>query len=145
MEKRFCFDHPFGGLLLKSFRGAFTLIEVLVSVMLIAVVVVGILKIREQNLSAARYIGDKLKSELENSLFLGKASLQSSGSKKTAYEMLRSMGLRKQRTIDLLKNTRREIRVSNPLPIGELPFPIQLRSVNLRGAYSATYYRLLYQ
>ena len=41
-------------------RSAFTLIEVLVSVVLIAIVVVGILKIRERNLEAARYLTERM-------------------------------------------------------------------------------------
>jgi len=51
-------------------RRGFTILEVLVSVTLISIVVLGIVKIESQNQQIAHYIAGRVKSELANTLFL---------------------------------------------------------------------------
>jgi len=123
---------------------AFTLIEVLVSVVLISIVILGIAKIREQNIAAAHYLGSRMQQELDNSLFLGKEVQRFSGEEKDAYTLLRGLGIRKSATREILKETKRRIKISDPLPIGELPLPVELRAIMLKGEYSARYYRIFY-
>jgi len=123
---------------------AFTLIEVLVSVILISVVVLGVVKIREQSLSAAHYVKGRMKEELANTLFLGSEALKYRDEKRDAYTLLRHLGIRKGATIDLLKNRERVIHISKPLPINGTPLPIQFLEISVRGEYTGRYYRLLY-
>ena len=125
-------------------HSAFTLIEVLVSVVLISIVVLGIVKIREQNIAAAHYLSSRMQQELGNSLFLGKEAQRFSGEEKDAYALLRDLGIKRDKTREVLRGIRRTIRVSSPLPIGELPLPVELRAIILRGEYPARYYRLMY-
>ncbi len=125
-------------------RVAFTLIEVLVSVVLISVVVVGILKIRERNIDAARYLSSRMGEEMANSLFLGSESLRYNGEKKDAYSLLRGFGVSKDKSRDILKKMSRRLRIGNPLPIGDLPLPIKLKAIILEGKYPSRYYRILY-
>ena len=125
-------------------HSAFTLIEVLVSVVLISIVVLGIVKIREQNIAAAHYLSSRMQQELGNSLFLGKEVQRFSGEEKDAYALLRDLGIKRDKTREVLRGIRRTIRVSSPLPIGELPLPVELRAIILRGEYPARYYRLMY-
>ncbi|WP_292662950.1 hypothetical protein [Nitratifractor sp.] len=125
-------------------RVAFTLIEVLVSVVLISVVVVGILKIREQNIDAAQYLSSRMGEEMANSLFLGPESLRYNGEKKDAYTLLKRLGVSNDKSRDILKKMSRQIRISDPLPIGDLPLPIQLKAIRLEGKYPSRYYRILY-
>ena len=125
-------------------RYGFTLIEVLVSVVLIAIVIMGIVKIRERNIAATHYLSSRMQQELFNSLFLGKEALRYSKKKKDAYTLLRGLRIDRSATQKILKATEREIHISDPLPIGELPLPLELRAIGLRGGYSARYYRLLY-
>ena len=124
-----------------SVRKGFTLIEVLVSVALIAVVVLGILAIRQRTLSSAHYLQERMRGELINSLFLSDEALRYDGAKKSAYTLLKSMGIRKEATVELLRKTQRRITISAPLPLGELPLPIILRAVMLRGEYPSRFYR----
>ncbi len=44
-------------------RRGFTLIEILISVVLISIVILGIAKIREQNISVAKYLSQRVQSE----------------------------------------------------------------------------------
>jgi len=125
-------------------QSAFTIIEVLVSVVLISIVVLGIMKIREQNIAAAHYLSSRMQQELGNSLFLGRESLRFSGEEKDAYTLLHNLKITKPATREILKKTKRTIKISDPLPVGELPIPVELRSVMLKGEYSARYYRLMY-
>ena len=127
-----------------KFHTAFTLIEVLVSVVLISIVVLGIAKIREQNIAAAHYLSSRMLQELDNSLFLGKEVQRFSGEEKDAYTLLRGLGIRKSATWEILKGKKRTINISDPLPIGELPLPVELRAIMLKGEYSARYYRIFY-
>ena len=129
---------------MKTFRRAFTLIEVLVSVVLISVVVLGIAKIRDQNIEAAHYISARISHELENSLFLVKGMEGYRGKEKSAYDLLRGMNIKKTQSRQILREIRRTITVSNPLPIGEIPIPLEVRRIGLKGEYSARYYRLYY-
>jgi len=131
-----------GRLLLKNFRRGFTLIEVLVSVVLISVVVLGIAKIRDQNIEAARYISARISHELENSLFLAKGTEGYRAKEKSAYELMRGMKINKTQSRQILKEIRRTITVSKPLPIGKAPLPLEVRSIVLKGEYSARFYRL---
>jgi prepilin-type N-terminal cleavage/methylation domain-containing protein len=122
-------------------RHAFTLIEVLVSVVLIAIVILGILRIREQHLSAARYLGLRMQKELSNSLFLTDEILRDNGKEKSAYDLLRRMNIKKDATRRILREEKRSIHISAPEPIPGLPIPLQLRRIVLKGEFSSQYYR----
>ncbi|WP_456431083.1 prepilin-type N-terminal cleavage/methylation domain-containing protein [Nitratifractor sp.] len=125
-------------------RPAFTLIEILVSVMLIAIVVTGILKIREQTLHAARFVTGRMQEELSNSLFLDKEALRYSGEHKDAYTILHRFGIKNDTTRRILKEIERDIRLSDPLPIPDVPIPLFFREISLKGAYSSRYFILVY-
>lgn len=127
-----------------NLRRAFTLIEVLVSVILISVVVLGIMKVRQQNIAAVHYLDSRMQEELGNTLFLGKEVMRYQGERKDAYTLLRPLGIKNSETRELLKQERRSIHVSDPLPVGELPLPVRLRAIELRGEYPGRYYRLFY-
>jgi prepilin-type N-terminal cleavage/methylation domain-containing protein len=123
-------------------RRGFTLIEILVSVILISIVILGIAKIRNQNISVAKYISQRTQSELSNTLFLDKENEKFNKSKKDAATLLHSLGIKKFKTKSVLKGIKREIIISQPIPINELPLPLRLKSFVLRGEFSAKYYRL---
>ena len=123
-------------------RDGFTLIEILVSVMVISIVILGIAKIREQNIAVAQYISKRMQSELSNTLFLDKENIKYSKSKKDARTVLQYMHIKKFKSKDVLKKIERNIIVTKPIPINELPIKIELRAFMLKNRYSARYYRL---
>jgi prepilin-type N-terminal cleavage/methylation domain-containing protein len=125
-------------------RQAFTLIEVLVSVALISVVVLGIMRIRQQNISAVHYLEGRMKDELANTLFLDRAVLKYRGDRRDALSVLHHLGVKKSKTRDILRKQERTIWVSEPLPIEEIPLPITLRAISLKKRYASRYYRILY-
>jgi len=121
-------------------RRAFTIIEVLVSVVLISIVVLGIIKIESQNQQIAHYIAGRVKSELANTLFLTPSVMRYDKSEKDAYTLLERLHGDKDATRQALKSTKRTIHISDP--IGELPIPVEVRAVMLKSEYSGRYYRI---
>ncbi len=123
-------------------RKAFTLMEIMVSVVLIAIVVLGIIKIQKENIFMAKYIAGRVQSELSNTLFLGKTAMRYNKDEKDAYTLLSHMRIHNDKSKEILKKITRKIYITDPLPIGELPIPIELRAVMLKSEYSARFYRL---
>jgi prepilin-type N-terminal cleavage/methylation domain-containing protein len=126
-------------------RRGFTLIEVLVSVMLISVVVLGIARIEEQNIEAAGYLSKRMLSELSNTLFLGKSVGLFSGKGKDAYTVLKREGFKitKDRDIAVLKGIERKISVRKNAPVSkDIPIAIGVESIMLKGEFSSIYYRI---
>ncbi len=123
-------------------RRAFTIIEVLVSVTLISIVVLGIIKIESQNQQIARYISGRVKSELANTLFLVPEVMKYNKEEKSAYTLLGKLHGDKDITRQTLKNIKRKIHISKPLPLNELPIPVEVKAVMLKSEFSGRYYRI---
>jgi len=130
----------YGDLLLM--KQAFTIIEILVSVTLISIVVLGIIKIESQNQQIAHYISGRVKSELANTLFLVPNVMKYDKEEKSAYILLPRLHGDKDKTREFLKNTKRKIHISKPLPLGDLPIPVEVRAIMLKSEYSGRYYRI---
>jgi len=69
-------------------KRAFTLIEVIMSVIIVGIVVMGAMQIQEQNSDMASYLLKRGNSELENALFLTKKVQRYTNDKKNAYDLL---------------------------------------------------------
>jgi len=123
-------------------RRAFTILEVLVSVTLISIVVMGIVKIESQNQQIAHYISGRVKAELANTLFLVPKIMRYNKEEKNAYTVLERMHGDKDITRQALKKIKRKIHISEPLKLGELPIPVEVRAIMLKSEYSARYYRI---
>ena len=123
-------------------RRAFTILEVLVSVTLISIVVLGIVKIESQNRQIAQYISGRVKSELANTLFLVPKIMRYDKEEKSAYTVLERLHGDKDITRKTLKETKRKIHISDPLKIAKLPIPVEVRAIMLKSQYSARYYRI---
>lgn len=126
---------------MRTRRSAFTLIEVLVSVMLISIVVLGIIKIRQENVSMMDYITRRIRGELENSLFLSPLVLRYNGDEKDALTLLEEMHVNRIESRRILKAQRRLIHVSDPLPTETSGFPVLMKRIMLKGDFPARYYR----
>jgi len=73
---------------MKHLRPAFTLIEILISVLILSTSIVYILKIYEQNHEQAIYISQRNTHALQDSLFLERSTLKYHKDKKSAYDLL---------------------------------------------------------
>jgi prepilin-type N-terminal cleavage/methylation domain-containing protein len=67
---------------------AFTLIEVIMSVIIVSIVVMGAMKLQDKNRDMAIYISQRGNCELDNSLFLTKQAYRYDKDEKDAYALL---------------------------------------------------------
>jgi len=132
----------------KIYKKAFTLIEVIISVVITTIVVMGILKQQSQNSDKAEYLLKRGNSELDNSLFLTKKVQRYTNDKKTAYDLLLDeFSIKDFDSRDILKKIEKKINITEslPVPVGmdenEAPmFIFYTNEVLLNGKYPARYY-----
>ena len=129
------------------YKKAFTLIEVLVSVIIVFIVVLGAMQISKQNKNMATYLLKRGSSEIDNSLFLTKKVQRYSNDKKSAYDLLvDEFSIKDFESRDLLKKVEKKINITEALPIpvgGEDNTPqfiFYTHEILLNGDYPARYY-----
>ena len=95
---------------MKNSREGFTLIEVLVSVMLIAVVILGLMKINAQTQDMTIYITQREKAAWADSLFLYENIKEQADKEISAYDVLfKRYKLSSDESISILKEAQRKI------------------------------------
>jgi len=127
---------------------AFTLIEVIMSVIIVSIVVMGAMQVQEQNSDMATYLLKRGNSELDNSLFLTEKVQRYSKDKKNAYDMLvDEFSIKDFDSRDILKKIEKKINTTEPeaIPIGgteDSPpkFVFYSSEILLNGNYPARYY-----
>ena len=132
---------------MKPDRNAFTLIEVLVSVLIIATSIVYILKIYSQNHAQITYITGRNAHALEDSLFLSDTVLRYQREKKSAYDLLaQEVPVEKFESRKILKEIKRSITLPEPITLTPdeetdgSPAAI-IHEIKLKGDYASTYFR----
>ncbi len=125
----------------KKKRG-FTLIEILVSVVLISTVILGILKIRRQNSAVIEYLDGRVENELADSLFLERPFHESANRPDDALKLLSHLRVTNPKTRELLRRQLRYIQIGDPILLSFDSGVITLESILLRGRYTGRYYRL---
>ena len=119
---------------------AFTIIEVLVSVVLISIVVLGIVKIQQDSSDMALYLSDRGKQELSSTLFLGRDIMKYHKDEKDAYTILsKRFSVSDFKAREILKNTKREIFISEPFKLEDDTMPIEVSEIMLKGQYSSRF------
>ena len=129
-------------------KKAFTLIEVIMSVIIVSIVVMGAMQVQEQNSDMATYLLKRGNSELDNALFLTEKVQRYSKDKKSAYDMLvDEFSIKDSESRDILKKIEKQINTTeaNPIPIGateDAPpmFVFYSSEILLNGNYPARYY-----
>ncbi|NPA61334.1 MAG: prepilin-type N-terminal cleavage/methylation domain-containing protein, partial [Epsilonproteobacteria bacterium] len=96
----------------RDFRGAFTLIEIIVSVTIISIVVIGAMKLQDRSRDMAIYIQERGKSELDNSLFLTADISRFDGLNRSAYDTLRDEFKLSDESRELLKSIEKSINIT---------------------------------
>ncbi|HHH37649.1 MAG TPA: prepilin-type N-terminal cleavage/methylation domain-containing protein [Epsilonproteobacteria bacterium] len=120
---------------------AFTIIEVLVSVVLISIVALGAVKLQQESRDMALYLSNRGKNELSNTLFLGKEALRYHKEKKDAYSLI-SNRFKISDTVsrDILKKSTRSIFISDPVKLSDDTLPIKVNEILLKGHYSSRFF-----
>ena len=123
-------------------KKGFTIIEIIVSVVIIAFVTLTLAKINKQNTNMVNYVTTRLQNELSNTLFLHPEALKYDKTEKDAYTLLHSMRIRNDKAKTYLKELKRKIYVDNDIPVGKMIVPIHLNAIMLKSQFSTRYYRV---
>jgi prepilin-type N-terminal cleavage/methylation domain-containing protein len=129
-------------------KKAFTLIEVIMSVIIVSIVVMGAMELQNKNREMAIYIAQRGNSELDNSLFLTKNIYKYNKDEKDAYELLRDeFNIKDDNSREILKTITKKINITEdkdiPISIeegGEPIFTFYTNEILLKGKYPARYY-----
>lgn len=125
-------------------RQAFTLIEVLVSVLIMSGAIVYTMKIHSNTHEEILYISEKSKLALEDSLFLSTASLSYDKDEKSAYDVVeRFFKIDDFDSREILKNISREFTIPEPIELKadeeEVPAAI-VNEIKIKGNFSSSYF-----
>ncbi len=132
-------------LLLKKLRKAFTIIEILISVIIISFSIVYVLKIHSQNREQVIYLSERNKFALQDSLFLSDDVLKYYKEKKNAYEVLQPyFKIDDLKSREILKNISRNFFIPEPINLtsdeDNGPSAI-IQEIKLKDRYSSAYFR----
>ncbi|MEA3456249.1 MAG: prepilin-type N-terminal cleavage/methylation domain-containing protein [Campylobacterota bacterium] len=119
---------------------AFTIIEVLVSVVLISIVALGAVKLQQESRTMAIYLSDRSKSELSNTLFLGREVMRYHKDEKDAYTLLsKTFKISDDQSRKILKESKRGIFISDPVKLSDETLPIKVNEIMLKGEYPSRF------
>jgi len=128
-------------------KGAFTLIEVIVSVTIVSIVVLGAMKLQDRNRDMAIYIKERGENALDNSLFLTSDILKYDKSTKSAYDILIDEFKLNDKSKRVLKDIKKSINISEDreIPIkadedSEPIFTFYINDIMLKDKYPARYF-----
>ena len=130
---------------MKQLRPAFTIIEILISVIIISLAIIPVLKIHTENHEQIVYISERNKRALQDSLYLSSNILQHHQDNKTAYEILeRLFKIKEQESREILKKSSRDVFIPEEIKIISLeeqsgPTAI-VNEVMLKDKHSSNYY-----
>lgn len=130
---------------MKRLRPAFTIIEILVSVLILSTSIVYILQIHSSNHEQIVYISERNKHAFEDSLYLGGDALTYHKEIKNAYDLLaKEFKIEEFKSREVLKKTERELFVPEEfyiVPPSDIPGPTAVaKEIKLKGDYTANYW-----
>jgi len=129
----------------KTLRSAFTLIELLISVVIISFAVIYVLKLYTTNKKQIIYISERNKRSLEDSLYLTKNILKHHKDTKSADDILsKYFKIKESDSRDILKKNERSIYIPEEIrivPPPDRPGPTAVvNEVKLKGKHSSIYW-----
>ena len=123
-------------------KKAFTIIEIIVSVVIIAIVTLTLAKVNKQNTNMVSYVTSRLQDELSNTLFLHPNVFKYDKSERDAYTLLHNMRIKNEKAKAYLKKLKRKIYTKRDIPVEKVIIPIHLHAVMLKSKFSTRYYRV---
>jgi prepilin-type N-terminal cleavage/methylation domain-containing protein len=132
----------------KTSRPAFTLIEILISVLILSGTIVYALKIHSQNREQIIYISERSKLSLQDSLFVADDTLQYHKDTKTAYDIVEKyFKIDELKSREILKNISREYYIPEPIQLIPeeqdtlTPTPAaEVEEIKIKDEYSSSYF-----
>ena len=125
-------------------RPAFTIIEILISVIIISFSIVYVLKVHSQNHQHIVYISERNKLSLQDSLFLTDEALKYHKDKKNAYEMLQPyFRIDNMKSREILKKAHRDFFIPEPINLlseDENGPSAVVEEIKLKDKYSSSYF-----
>jgi type II secretory pathway pseudopilin PulG len=135
---------------LKQLRPAFTIIEILVSVLILSGSIVYALQIHSQNREQIIYISERNKQSLQDSLFLSENALRYHKDEKEAYEILQKyFKIKELKSREILKKSTRKIFIPEQIKI--LPpeetggYGALVDEIKIKNKYSSSYFHFKLQ
>jgi len=133
---------------LHKLRPAFTILEILVSVVIISVSIIYVLKLHTSNREQIIYISERNKRALSDSLFLTRKILKYHKETKSAYDLLSDdIKVDKDESRQILKKEMRSIYTPDeliilPPPNSHMSYEARVNEVKLKGHHPSTYWHL---
>ena len=130
----------------RALRPAFTIIEILVSVLIISVSIIYVLKIHSSNREQIIYISERNKRALNDSLFLSREVLRHHKEQKSAYDLLERehFRIRELESREILKKEKRDIFIPEEIvivPPPDVPGPSAVvNEAKLKGEHASNYW-----
>lgn len=130
---------------MKTLRPAFTIIEVLVSVVILSGAILYTLQIHTQNRQQIIYLSERNKHSLQDSLFLTSNAVKYHKETKDAYTLLRPLfTIDSLEAKELLKKTSRDFFIPEQViitpPEGTIPYQVFIDEINIKSQYPSTYF-----
>lgn len=130
---------------MRQLRPAFTIIEILVSVIILSLAIVPVLKVHTDNHEQIVYISERNKRALQDSLYLDSMILKQHKETKSAYEILAgTFKINELKSREILKKNQRDIYIPEAIRITPLPEeggPTAIvNEVMLKDKHSSSYY-----
>ncbi|TNF44478.1 MAG: hypothetical protein EP216_02030 [Epsilonproteobacteria bacterium] len=130
---------------MKTLRPAFTIIEILISVIIITLAIIPVLKVHTENQKQIVYISERNKRSLEDSLYLSHNILMHHQDNKTAYEVLEKFfRIKEFKSREILKESSRDVFLPEEMKIlslGEQGGPSAIvNEIMLKGKHPSRYY-----
>jgi len=125
-------------------KAAFTLIEVLVSVLILSGSIVYALQIHSQNHEQIVYISERAKLSLQDSLFVADDTLRYHKDKKSAYDVIeRYFRIEELKSREILKNIERTYYIPEVILLSEeeegTPSAV-VNEIKIKDKYSSSYF-----
>ncbi len=129
---------------IKNSQPAFTLIEVLISVLILSGTIVYVLKIHSQNHEQIVYISERSKLSLQDSLFVADDTLRYHKDTKTAYDVVeRYFKIDDLKSREVLKKISREYFIPEPIQLiadeNEAPSAV-VDEIKIKDKFSSSYF-----
>jgi len=131
-------------LFVKTLRPAFTLIEILISVLILSGTIVYALKIHSQNHEQIVYISERNKLSLQDSLFVAEDTLKYHKDTKTAYDIIEKyFKIDDLKSREILKKISRVYFIPEPIQLmaeGEITPSAVVDEIKIKDKFSSFYF-----